>query len=192
MSIFELIKANLCLKEVARFYGIHVNRSGFTSCLFHNERTPSLKLYEDHFYCYGCCKGGDIIALIAQRLGVSQLESAKIIANDFGLSENKVNITVKPVIKETYAEWERRTIRMLQQYLDYLNQLKMTFKPKNMTENMNDLFIESINTIPQVEYHLDVLLNEKDTLKYQDKKVIKEFSTQIEKFVAKFNESLNI
>lgn len=40
MSIFETIKANLDLIDTAKYYGIEVNRSGFTSCLFHSERTP--------------------------------------------------------------------------------------------------------------------------------------------------------
>lgn len=40
MSIFETIKANLDLIDIAKYYGIEVNRSGFTSCLFHSERTP--------------------------------------------------------------------------------------------------------------------------------------------------------
>ena len=68
MSLFQQVKESLNLIEVAKHYGIEVNRSGFTSCLFHNERTPSLKLYDDHFHCFGCGKSGDVIALIAQRL----------------------------------------------------------------------------------------------------------------------------
>lgn len=43
MSIFEQIKSSLNLIDVARYYGIEVNRSGFTSCLFHNEPYSIIK-----------------------------------------------------------------------------------------------------------------------------------------------------
>lgn len=53
MSIFQQVKESLNLIEVAKYYGIEVSRSGFASCLFHAEKTPSMKLYDDHFYCFG-------------------------------------------------------------------------------------------------------------------------------------------
>ena len=27
-------------------------------CPFHNEKSPSFNLYDDHFYCFGCKKNG--------------------------------------------------------------------------------------------------------------------------------------
>ena len=157
MSIFETIKQSLNLIDVARYYGIEVSRSGFTSCLFHNERTPSLKLYSDHFYCYGCGKSGDVIALIAERLNVSQFESAKIIMNDFSLSSDEMRVTAKPQIQLSYSEWERQTIRLLNQYLDYLYYFKRTYAPKHENEPVSDLFVHSLHTIPLIEYYLDIL-----------------------------------
>ena len=38
MSIFTEVKQHLPMKEVTRYYGITVNRSGFTKCPFHKER----------------------------------------------------------------------------------------------------------------------------------------------------------
>ena len=157
MSIFETIKQSLNLIDVARFYGIEINRSGFTSCLFHNERTPSLKLYSDHFHCYGCGKSGDVIALIAQRLNVSQFESAKIIMNDFSLSSDEMRVTATPQVKLSYSEWERQTIRLLKQYLDYLHYFKRTYTPKHENEPLNDIWVHSLHAIPLMEYYLDIL-----------------------------------
>lgn len=31
------------------------------NCLFHNEKTPSLAIYEDHYYCFSCGEHGDQI-----------------------------------------------------------------------------------------------------------------------------------
>lgn len=157
MSIFETIKQSLNLLDVARFYGIPINRSGFTSCLFHNERTPSLKLYNDHFYCYGCGKGGDVIALVAQYLNISQFESAKMIMNDFHLSSEEMRVFATPQVKVSYSEWEQQTLRLLQQYLDYLKHLKGIYAPKNEDDVVTELFVECVHAIPQAEYYLDIL-----------------------------------
>lgn len=160
MSIFEQIKSSVNLIHVAKYYGIEVNRSGFTSCLFHNERTPSMKLYPDHFHCFGCGKSGDVIALAAQRFRISQFDSAKLIMNDFRLSGEELKLSAKPQIQLSYSEWERQTIRLLNQYVDYLKYFKMMYAPKTPDEPIHDLFAESIHTINCIEYYLDILTYE--------------------------------
>lgn len=41
------------------------NSAGFASCVFHNDDSPSLKLYPDnHVYCFGCSKRGDTIDIV--------------------------------------------------------------------------------------------------------------------------------
>jgi len=58
---------------VARLTGQHVGRSGKIRCPFHDDRTPSLHVYEQPgrgWYCYGCGRGGsgyDLAALLWQR-----------------------------------------------------------------------------------------------------------------------------
>lgn len=54
------------LTTLARGYGLEVNRAGFCRCPFHsggNERTGSLKIYEDEsrWHCFACGCGGSII-----------------------------------------------------------------------------------------------------------------------------------
>lgn len=185
MSIFEMIKQSLNLIDVARFYGIEANRSGFVSCLFHNERTPSLKLYSDHFYCYGCGKGGDVIALIAQRMNVSQFESAKIIMNDFNLSNEKLKITTKPQIKITYSECEQQTIRLLNQYSDYLKYLIKIFAPKDENETVNDIWVESIHKQHITQYYLDLLTFEPMEVRQA---FLKEYAKQLDDIEIKLDE----
>ncbi len=185
MSIFETIKQSLNLIDVARFYGIEVNRSGFTSCLFHNERTPSLKLYSDHFYCYGCGKSGDVIALIAERLNVSQFESAKIIMNDFRLSSEALKVKAKPQIIINYSEWEQQTIRLLNQYSDYLKYIAKTFAPKDENELVNDIWMESLQRQPLIQYYLDILTFEPLEMRQQ---FLKEYTQQLDEIEVKLDE----
>lgn len=185
MSIFETIKQSLNLIDVASHYGIEVSRSGFTSCMFHNERTPSLKLYSDHFHCYGCGKSGDVIALIAQRLNISQFESAKLLMNEFHLSQEEMKLNAVPQVQRTYSEWERQSIRLLNQYRDYLKYFEKIYSPKIADERIHDLFVDAIHTLPKIEYYLDILTFEPMEIR---KEFLQEYSKQLDEIEIKLDE----
>ena len=68
--------------EAAQRYG--TVKHGFMCCPFHADRTPSLKLYGDHFHCFGCGAHGDVIDLTAGLLGCSKGEVARRLEADFG------------------------------------------------------------------------------------------------------------
>lgn len=59
--------------------------SGMACCPFHNDRTPSMKLYPDHFHCFGCGQTGDVIDLTAQLTGQNARDAAGRLATDFGI-----------------------------------------------------------------------------------------------------------
>ena len=67
-NIFQDIKDRLDLRDLVRFYGLDVNRGGFALCPFHNERTPSFKVYEDHYHCFGCGEHGDHVDFYLDKL----------------------------------------------------------------------------------------------------------------------------
>lgn len=58
------IKRNHPMPEVVRQYGIEINRAGFCRCPFHKEKTASMKIYAQSFYCFGCGAGGDVIDFV--------------------------------------------------------------------------------------------------------------------------------
>jgi len=41
--------------------GVQPGRDGKIACPFHDDATPSLHVYDDHWRCYGCDRGGTII-----------------------------------------------------------------------------------------------------------------------------------
>ena len=53
MDLFTQIKMAVSVKEAAEYYGLEVNRGNMVCCPFHADRTPSMKLNEDYFYCFG-------------------------------------------------------------------------------------------------------------------------------------------
>ncbi len=67
-----IVNESISIRRLAEEFGGEFHRSGstlFTRCVFrdHEDRTPSFAIYEDtnHFYCYGCQRGGDPLALIS-------------------------------------------------------------------------------------------------------------------------------
>ena len=69
MNLYETVKGRVTPQMAAERYGLPVNRGGMACCPFHDDRTPSMKLYPDHFHCFGCGQAGDVIDLTAQLTG---------------------------------------------------------------------------------------------------------------------------
>lgn len=90
MNIFESARAADCIRA-AENLGLRIRRSGskaYAACLFHADRSPSMCLYPDDggFYCFSCHAHGDAVNLYKQALGLSALEAARRVCQDFGLS----------------------------------------------------------------------------------------------------------
>ena len=60
----EEIKEKYSMTDILLRYGIRPNRSGFVSCPFHKEKTASMKVYKDSYYCFGCGASGDIFTFV--------------------------------------------------------------------------------------------------------------------------------
>ena len=102
-NVFEDIRNMIAMPDVAKFYGLQISRSGMSCCPFHNDNTPSMKIYEDHFYCFGCGSTGDGTGFVAKLFNISQLEAAKKISYDFGLRLFTQEIAV-PVLHIPHLE----------------------------------------------------------------------------------------
>ena len=81
--LFETVKSAISVPTAAAFYGLNADHSGMIRCLFHPDHNPSMKLYDDHFFCFGCRKCGAVITLTAQLFNLSPLKAAEKLAADF-------------------------------------------------------------------------------------------------------------
>lgn len=82
MTNYSVLRHAVPLGAAAERYG--TVRRGFMRCPSHEDRVPSLKLYDDHFHCFGCGAHGDVVDLTAGLLGCSKAEAARRLAADFG------------------------------------------------------------------------------------------------------------
>ena len=79
--------------DVAAVIGEYVrlqrSGSGYKGlCPFHNEKTPSFNVVPEKglFYCFGCQKGGDVIAFLREIEGLSFVEAVERLAEKAGVS----------------------------------------------------------------------------------------------------------
>ena len=157
MTIFEAVKANVTPRMAAERYGLHVSRNGMVRCPFHNDTNPSMKLYDDHYHCFGCQATGDSIHLTAKLSGVSDREAAKKLAEDFGVQKEKESMLAKLGRFQEQAEQERLCFRVLRDYLHLLEEWRTTYAPKTPDEELDDRFVEALLMVDCIEYLLDTL-----------------------------------
>lgn len=154
------------MQDVAKFYGLQMNHSGMACCPFHDDRTPSLKVYDDHFYCFGCGATGDCTGFTAKLFGIPQIEAAKKISYDFGLNlfNGEIAVPVNPRLKSDndFHVWLRNANLAVSEYLSKLNEWRKIYAPKNQWEQLHPLFVESLKRTDYVEYLADLLAHGSD------------------------------
>ena len=85
MNLFKIVKESVTVKQTAALYGLPVTTTWMTRCPFHEDHTPSMKLNDTYYYCFGCGATGDVIDLTAQLFGLSSFQAARKLTQDFGL-----------------------------------------------------------------------------------------------------------
>lgn len=100
MNQTEEIKSKLDIVEVIREY-IPVKAVGANfqaHCPFHNEKTPSFVISPEKqiWHCFGCGKGGDVLAFVMEKEGLGFMETLRLLAPKAGVTlhyENPENYT---------------------------------------------------------------------------------------------------
>ena len=162
MNLYEQIKNQLTPKHVTERYGTSIHRGDMICCPFHDDKTPSMKLYDDHFYCFGCQKSGDVVDLAAQLLGLTNHEAAKRLAVDFGICNDRA----VPAIRHTVAyehsrqfhEDEQECYLALLGYLKLLELWEKKYAPTSQISTPDPRFIEACQMKSYVEYLCDIFI----------------------------------
>lgn len=164
MNVFETVKTSINTREAAEHYGIEVNRYGKALCPFHNDRHPSMALYDDHYHCFACGEHGDVIDLVAKLYDLPVLDATNKLAYDFGISQDKPptkEMTEKQNRKseaQRLRENEKLCFSALLAYMKLLQEWKVLYAPSSPDEKWHPHFIEACDRLDYVEYLLDTLI----------------------------------
>ena len=193
INIFEEVKERIDLSEAASLYGISFNRAGFTNCIFHNDRTPSMKLYPDHFHCFGCGEHGDVVAMTARIFSLTPYKAAQKIAEDFFISTyiTKMKNPRSPPKRKSFFQEENRAFDLLNRYCLFLQDCREKYRPADPDEEWHPLFIESLQNLDHYNYYLDCFM---DGTKEERGQFISDFKatlTAVEERLIKNEKELN-
>lgn len=165
----QTIKDRLTMREVLERYGYEPNNKGFMCCPFHNEKTPSMKVYEKDYHCFGCGEHGDIVTFVQKFFNLSFQEALKKIDVDFGLNLYG-DKTFEELRKSHYqtkqlqAKKEREKAEKENADMEYwatfdewkrLEDNKRKFAPKTPDEELHPLFVEALQKLAHQEYLLE-------------------------------------
>ena len=157
MDLFTQIKMAVSVKEAAEYYGLEVNRGNMICCPFHADRTPSMKLNEEYFYCFGCGAHGDVIDLVVRLFNLSSYGAAKKLAADFGIVEQRPSVLTKLKRSKSQAELESRSFRVLGDYLQILQDWKAHCAPQSPEDAIDPRYAEACHMLERIGNMLDIL-----------------------------------
>ncbi len=154
-NIFEAVKTGVSVRDAAECYGIRSNHAGMACCPFHDDHTPSLKLNEDYFYCFGCGAQGDVITLTARLFNLRPYEAARKLASDFNIP---VDVPLpEPNALRTFRMDQYRCQKALDSYLNLLIRWKSQYEPQDSHVEWDDRYLEACQMMEPMEYLADQL-----------------------------------
>lgn len=150
------LKATVTMKEVLHRNGLIVNRNGFISCPFHIEKTASMKIYNDLFYCFGCGAKGDIFDMEMHLNGCN-----------FRTAFEMLGGADKPSWRTTVIANKARKARNEAEQVRHANAMRMRSIQLHITAYRNiiaaehpfsDLWCSCVNKLQYQEYLLETVL----------------------------------
>lgn len=160
--IYSLIKERLTMQEVCEVYGIDIKK-GTALCPFHSEKTPSFKVYADHFYCFGCGAGGDVLRFVSMLFDISAHEAAVKLNADFGLG---LPVNEKPNYRALLRHEQQKKDRMaLQNFTEKALKVLCTYyrflwMQRKTPDPNNPDFVRSLLDLDRIEYSIECLIQD--------------------------------
>ena len=89
-NIFKEINSRANIIDLARAYGLKVDRQDRCTCFLHSDKEPSLQIHKETntWWCYVCGEGYTPIDFVVKKTGLTVLEAAKDINKTLNLGIN--------------------------------------------------------------------------------------------------------
>ena len=119
------IKQQYRMIDILNKYAIKVNRGGFICCPFHNEKTPSMKIYERSFHCFGCGAHGDVLDFEQKYNNMDFQTAFKMLGGNtkelsfsqkLSIYKSKKNTERKEIVKKKQQEAEAEEVKSIKKY----------------------------------------------------------------------------
>lgn len=159
--IFDTLKARITVPQAASHYGVRIGQNGMCCCPFHSDKTPSMKINETYFYCFGCHTTGDVIDFTARLFNLSPLDAARKLASDFGIDPNTPTTAAvaPPCIRQEESQRDREgyCASVLIEYEQLLKNRQRRLAPVHPSDEWDSRFASASHALLQVSYLIDCL-----------------------------------
>lgn len=140
------------MRDVLERYGVAVNRAGYALCPFHDEKTPSLKVYDktNSYYCFGCGKGGDPVRFVRDLFGLSFRDACARLRSDRLLTGTA----------QAYKPPREENDRLFERYLDLVQKqedllfLRRHYAPARVDETLHEAFVYAVRELESVRFDI--------------------------------------
>lgn len=173
MDFTTEIKQQVTMFDVADRYGFDVHKKHFIICPFHNEKTPSMKLYdgEKGCYCFGCGYSADVIGFVRRYFNLDFKQTLQKLNDDFSLNlpigkqlsqKQQMNIAKenhrrKQEKEKKQNEYQEILSRFLTAHTELLRLERQRDKhaPKFFSDELHPLFIDYLQNIEEARQNFE-------------------------------------
>ena len=148
------------MDDVCKLYGFAQNHAGFIVCPFHNEKTPSLKVYpgDGGWHCFGCGAGGDVITFVMKLFSITFKQAIVRLVNDFGIIVTGQDGKAIAELKKRRHERLKREIEnkkadnrlLLQHYR--LHKITLDKRPNINDDELDAEYADALHMLPYLDY----------------------------------------
>ncbi len=154
------IKQSCSMKEVIGNYGLVPNRAGFVRCPFHQgDRSPSMKIYRDSFYCFGCGAGGDVFDFVSRMDNLSFKEAYLNLGGEYRNERKNFSYMRKIQHSRTQRKKKEQKLKLIRHRLEYLSLMIEFYKKIKLdSEPLSDPWCLAENKLATLWGEYDYLL----------------------------------
>lgn len=154
----EEIKQSVNMSDViSGMYGIPI-RNRMCRCPFHDDKSPSMRVYDDSAYCFTCGKQWDVFSFVMDRDGISFKEAFISLGGTYEHSDNKTTewaVRKKREIRK--AELERAKKERKRQYKEITDAMLICSCGIKAHEPLSDDWCYYVNAQTYILYVFDAI-----------------------------------
>ena len=157
MNNVEIIKQAVSTYDLLDMLGIELYKDKII-CPFHNDNSPSMWVYDDHFHCFSCGEHHDVISFTKKYLNLNFKETIQMLAN-----KKNINITLSNtssfkyyqelkeiqrhirLTEEASVEYCKQLINYYNDYLDTNKQFGHLLDEYEQNREQNEVIWEALS-----------------------------------------------
>lgn len=165
------IKSAVRMRDVCARYGVDINHRGYCLCPFHGEKTPSMRIKDDKYKCFGCGAYGDVIDFTGELLGLSFQDSLKRLSDDFALNlpldgeadedarreaeERTRRIVERRRTRQRAVQRANTACEIAMSVYAYYDTKRRESAPDSIVDDFTEEYADAVRKLPMIEYQLD-------------------------------------